>query len=134
MYSSSFLRLINLFVPIHNTNSQSSLSESNLSLFIPMPEYAAASSKVKLLFSQIGTSFIKLASSENKKGLQNLQSSMYQYSFLLEFNFVHYFNNRIAHRFKCYIGGIAEILSVFVPKLLHCFTFRNRFDYLFIIP
>lgn len=54
-YSSSFLRLISLLVPTHNTNSQLSSLVSFRSLFIPIPEYDAASSSVRLVFSQIGT-------------------------------------------------------------------------------
>lgn len=48
------------FVPSQSTNSQSSSFVSCLNLLIPIPEYAAASSNVRLLFSQIGTSFIKV--------------------------------------------------------------------------
>ena len=58
MYSSSFLRLISRLEPIHKTKGQLSLSDIFLSLLIPIPEYAAASSKVKLLFSQTGISII----------------------------------------------------------------------------
>ena len=56
-YSSSFLRLIKRFEPTQSTKGQDSLSDSFRSLLIPIPEYAAASSRVKLLFSQIGTSY-----------------------------------------------------------------------------
>ena len=58
MYSSSFLRLISRFEPIQRTNGQLSLSDIFLSLLIPIPEYAAASSNVRLLFSHTGTSIM----------------------------------------------------------------------------
>ena len=56
-YSSNFLRLIKRLEPTHSTKGQDSLSDSFRSLLIPIPEYAAASSRVKLLFSQMGTSY-----------------------------------------------------------------------------
>ena len=56
-YSSSFLRLIKRLEPTQSTKGQDSLLDSFRNLLIPIPEYAAASSSVKLLFSQIGTSY-----------------------------------------------------------------------------
>lgn len=57
-YSSSFLRFINRFVPFHRTKSQFSSFEISRSLLIPIPVYAAASSNVRLLFSQTGISIL----------------------------------------------------------------------------
>ena len=51
-------RFIRRLLPTHKTNWQFCSLVRSRSLLIPIPEYAAASSKVKLLFSQIGTSFI----------------------------------------------------------------------------
>lgn len=59
MYSSNFRRLIRRFVPFHRTKEHCSDSVSFRSLLMPIPEYAAASSKVRLLFSQIGISLLK---------------------------------------------------------------------------
>ena len=56
-YSSSFLRLIKRLEPTQSTKGQDSLLDNFRNLLIPIPEYAAASSSVKLLFSQIGTSY-----------------------------------------------------------------------------
>ena len=56
-YSSSLRRLISRLVSFQRTNLHSSLSVIDRSLLTPIPEYAAASSKVRLLFFQIGTSF-----------------------------------------------------------------------------
>ena len=56
-YSSSFLRLIKRLEPTQSTKGQDSLLDNFRNLLIPIPEYAAASSRVKLLFSQIGISY-----------------------------------------------------------------------------
>lgn len=58
MYWSNRRRLIKRLFPTHKTNRQFWSFVRSRSLLIPIPEYAAASSNVKLLFSHTGTDFI----------------------------------------------------------------------------
>lgn len=58
IYLSNRRHLINRLFPTHKTKLQFLSLVRSRNLLIPMPEYAAASYKLKLLFSKIGTSFI----------------------------------------------------------------------------
>ena len=55
-YSSNFLRFIKRLLPFHNTKLQFLSSDNFRNLFIPIPEYADASSNVRFDFSQMGIS------------------------------------------------------------------------------
>ena len=57
-YSSNFFLLISLLLPHHNTKLQFSSFVKSLNLFIPIPKYFDASSKVRFDFSHIGTSLL----------------------------------------------------------------------------
>ena len=56
-YRSKARRFISRLEPIHKTYGQLSLLVKSRSLLMPMPKYAAASSKVRFAFSQMGTSY-----------------------------------------------------------------------------
>ena len=58
-YLSNNRFLISRLFPTHRTKLQSSSLVISRSFPVPIPEYAAASSKVKFAFSQIGISFMQ---------------------------------------------------------------------------